>query len=259
MKCGKVAVEPLVKATSHKNLEVAVRAVLILKEIYISGDDSAVESAEAALEKLKESKNRSISGRAAAVLNRYYLEVGRKRAIAAIRKFAGHVEFDQRSLYNPLHPNTLRIRYVLVDENWTGGDKGIEQIKRLTTLGAFYVIDGAKISEDGIQGIQKAIPNVIVQRRGRSYLGISGLADENGCLVGQVNTDTAAERAKLRAGDVITHFGGEKVTSFEQLVTLIKKTRPGNKLEVKLLRGGDEMTKTVVMDSWVTKLKKKTK
>jgi S1-C subfamily serine protease len=107
-----------------------------------------------------------------------------------------------------------------------------------------------------------------------AFLGISGgtitpelakavnLPVEQGVLVQQVVKDGPADKAGLEAGgtsatingeeirlggDIITEANGKKVKSMEQLVEVIQDSKPGDKLELKFLRGGDEKTAEVTL------------
>jgi len=130
-------------------------------------------------------------------------------------------------------------------------------------------------------GIGFVIPSAIVQRvvpaliqSGHfdyAWLGISGTSltaeiatqmdlnpDQRGILVGEVNPDGPAEKAGLRGssrevnqnggqlavgGDVITAIDGKEVKSFDELVSyLVKRTSPGQTIQLTILRDGREST-----------------
>jgi Do/DeqQ family serine protease len=93
----------------------------------------------------------------------------------------------------------------------------------------------------------------------RGFLGVSirdvdaNLAKENdltvtqGAYVAEVNANSAAEAAGIKKGDVITHVQGEKIKNASQLQELVGQRRPGDQLEVKVLRGSAEKTFTVTL------------
>ncbi|MBT2443292.1 trypsin-like peptidase domain-containing protein [Streptomyces sp. ISL-36] len=58
-----------------------------------------------------------------------------------------------------------------------------------------------------------------------------------------------AAQAGIRPGDVITKVDGQRVHSGEELIVKIRAHRPGDKLELTLLRGGKEQTKTLTLGS----------
>jgi serine protease Do/serine protease DegQ len=65
-----------------------------------------------------------------------------------------------------------------------------------------------------------------------------GLADVSGALVTQVVEGSAAERAGIRTGDVITAVNGHAVKSNSELRNTIGLLRVGDRLEIGLLRDG---------------------
>ena len=108
-----------------------------------------------------------------------------------------------------------------------------------------------------------------------AWLGISGLtltpeiaqamdldADQAGALVGEVVTRSPAEKFGLQGsdkafeangeqimigGDVITAVDGKAVESMEDLSAAVKAQKPGDKVELTVLRNGKEITVTVTL------------
>ena len=72
-----------------------------------------------------------------------------------------------------------------------------------------------------------------------------GLALPTGALVGQTYPDTPAERAGIRAGDIILSFNGQTVTKSADLPPLVGVSKVNEPIKVKLLRQGKEVTVTV--------------
>ena len=104
---------------------------------------------------------------------------------------------------------------------------------------ASSALGGAFIgSVKGIRGVtisSKAEPP-------RSYLGADDLdsADNNaGVFVGKITPPgSAADKAGLVGGDIITTFDGQTVTSRDQLVKILTKTPIGKTVDVAFLRDG---------------------
>ena len=63
-----------------------------------------------------------------------------------------------------------------------------------------------------------------------------------GVYVGKIRPDTVAERAGLRAGDVIVGFAGKRVRTMAQLDQLVGTLKAGDKATVRYLRDGQEQT-----------------
>jgi serine protease Do len=64
------------------------------------------------------------------------------------------------------------------------------------------------------------------------------LTSLNGVAVVEVTKDSAAERAGVKANDVIVQFDGESVRSTQHLTRLVRETVPGRTVKVAVLRDG---------------------
>ena len=114
------------------------------------------------------------------------------------------------------------------------------------------------------QGIGFAIPinmakNIMEQLRNkgsvtRGWLGVQiqaltpelreslSLAAEGGALVAGVIKGDPAEKAGLKAGDVVLEFDGRAVRSDRDLVAIVGNTAVGRKVPVKIVRDGKSLT-----------------
>lgn len=119
----------------------------------------------------------------------------------------------------------------------------------------------------GNQGIGFAIPSNLARdvmesliadgKVTRGYLGVMiqdlnptlakkfNAEGKSGALVGDVNAKSPAEKAGLEAGDVITEFAGKAVNDSRHLKLQVARVRPGQQVDVKLLRDGKEKALTV--------------
>lgn len=68
------------------------------------------------------------------------------------------------------------------------------------------------------------------------------LSTERGVAVLEVVPDGPADEAGLREGDVIIAFAGEDITGYEDLLGELRGTEPGDRVEVVVNRGGEELT-----------------
>ena len=82
---GEQVIDPLLKVTEGDSLEAAVRAILVIEQIYIQGKEKSVGRAEDALEKLANAKNPSVAIRAEEVIDRH-ADIREKRAVREITK-----------------------------------------------------------------------------------------------------------------------------------------------------------------------------
>jgi putative serine protease PepD len=95
--------------------------------------------------------------------------------------------------------------------------------------------------------VRRAIPAL---QRGdevpRAYLGIeSGAAPEGGAQIGTVVDGGPADRAGFREGDRIVEIEGEPVRDQDDVSTAVNARRPGDELQVVVVRGGERRTLTV--------------
>jgi membrane-associated protease RseP (regulator of RpoE activity) len=100
-------------------------------------------------------------------------------------------------------------------------------------------------------------PPVIPPDPNRAWLGVSlqalpedlakqhGLAAGAGALVTEVVIGSPADKAGLKAGDVIVSFDGQPVPSLEELVNRVRTTDVGKKAPIEILRNGERKTVTV--------------
>ncbi len=84
----------------------------------------------------------------------------------------------------------------------------------------------------------------------RGWLGVSiqnidentakalGLKSEDGALIGSVMKNEPADRAGIRAGDVITEVNGKEIVSSSDLLQSIASVAPGKSVDITLIRDG---------------------
>ena len=128
-------------------------------------------------------------------------------------------------------------------------------------------INTLKLSGTGIEGIGFAIPinsttditSQLIQysKVKRPYIGISGinLTDETaktynlvvGVYVKTVEDFSAAEKAGLKAGDVIIEAEGKKITTMDELNEIKNAHQIGDEINVKVNRNGKEKELTITL------------
>jgi serine protease Do len=67
-----------------------------------------------------------------------------------------------------------------------------------------------------------------------------GLEKARGALVSNVDADGPAAQSGLKAGDVVVGFDGKKIESSGELPAIVAGTKPGETVNVKIVRGGEE-------------------
>jgi len=120
------------------------------------------------------------------------------------------------------------------------------EINQLETKGevehAFLGISGGTITPELAKALNLPVEQgVIVQQVVKK-----GPADKAGLEAGTTSATINGQEVRL-GGDIITEANGKPVKSMEQLVEVIQDSKPGDKLELKILRGGDEKTATVTL------------
>jgi putative serine protease PepD len=78
-----------------------------------------------------------------------------------------------------------------------------------------------------------------------AYLGVGIATASNGVRLTEVRSGTPAEKAGLRAGDVITKLDGKAVTQAAALGSAIDAKQPGDTVSLTYVRGGKTATATV--------------
>jgi putative serine protease PepD len=79
----------------------------------------------------------------------------------------------------------------------------------------------------------------------RPYLGVATTLSSRGAAVGQVTPGGPADSAGLRVGDVITKIDGREVTDPDDVAEIISDRRPGEEVEIELVRGSERRIITV--------------
>ncbi|MGW0463980.1 trypsin-like peptidase domain-containing protein [Streptomyces sp. NPDC003027] len=130
----------------------------------------------------------------------------------------------------------------------SGGDSGAQS----GSIGLGFAIpinQGKRVAEELINNGKASHP-VIGVSLDMQFTG-------DGARVGEKGKDGSpsvvpggpAAKAGIRPGDVITKVDGQRVHNGEELIVKIRAHRPGDRLELTLLRGGKEQTKTLTLGS----------
>ena len=90
-------------------------------------------------------------------------------------------------------------------------------------------------------GVRRGVLGVTTAAISPAIAQALGLATANGALVQQVVTASAAEKAGIRAGDVITALNGKALKTHTELRNAIGLMRVGDKVDIDLLRDGKAM------------------
>jgi putative serine protease PepD len=73
------------------------------------------------------------------------------------------------------------------------------------------------------------------------------LSAKTGAYVAQITPGEGAARAQMRVGDVIIVVDGHRVTSNDEVLSIVRRHQPGDKLSVTVQRGREKKTLTVTL------------
>jgi S1-C subfamily serine protease len=68
-----------------------------------------------------------------------------------------------------------------------------------------------------------------------------------GAYITRVIPGSAAEQAGILPGDVIVSINGGSVASYQEVIALVGQSRPGDLLQIGILRAGQSMTAEAVL------------
>lgn len=75
-------------------------------------------------------------------------------------------------------------------------------------------------------------------------LGVTTEKGKEGAIITEVTKGSAAEKAGLKAGDIITKFAGEKVDDSQDLYDVVNKKKVNDEVKIEYKRDGKEKTAT---------------
>ena len=182
---------------------------------------------------------------------------------------AGIVSAKGRSMPKDLNnPNEFRIEsFIQTDAAVNPGNSGGALVNK---EGKLVGVNTAIISQTGsYAGYSFAVPSNIVKRitddlmdygtvhRARLGIVMLPINDEiakelklssvNGVYITDMASDSAAAEAGIKVGDVVVEIGGSKVTGVSSVQELVNNFHPGDRAEVKVIRGGEALSFEVVL------------
>lgn len=116
--------------------------------------------------------------------------------------------------------------------------RSMNGLSRMGTPGA-YAFGGG----DGVW-------NLLSGDQNRAMLGVVTEKTDAGVKVLEVTKESAAEKAGLKEGDIITKVGDTKVDDPDALAEVVKKSKPGDKVSVTYLRDKKENKAIAELTKW---------
>ena len=135
----------------------------------------------------------------------------------------------------------LEIKYTPISDRSL---PAIASIRRLARLKLY----GTRVTPAGIEKFRQQFGGVAVDYRRGGFLGIG--CDDNPCRVTTVREGTAAAKAGLQFGDVITKYNGKPVRTMDELTALIAENQVGDAVTIEIDRGGETIVREVVLGAW---------
>lgn len=244
------------QVSDHPSAEVCARLMAILEAQYVSAEHEVAQAASDALERINEEQRILAAESARDILERRWstrLEFVQKdlRAMGAILDSQNSTGFPQLPFPGTHGNSELQI---LLNEAWTGGDKGIAVFERLgNVIGpdlrtrmkvGVFLLPQHPLTEEQENDLRNAMGDTRVVHRAAVVLGIIGTAspdpDLPGVLVRNVKPGSSAdgpEESRLRTGDLLTHIDERPLEDFEKLVRELFKYSPGDKVKIRVVRG----------------------
>lgn len=130
-------------------------------------------------------------------------------------------------------------------EEFKEGDINV-MMKNLKDMDALTITTGSA-------GVNRKLNNnvrVMTTASNRAMLGVTTETDEKGARVLTVSDASAAEKAGLKEGDIITKIGEDKIEKADDLSAVIKKYKPADKVTVTWLRDNKEQKATAELGKW---------
>ncbi len=168
LRAGYEAVRPVADAAETGGLEVAIRAVFVLREAALSEDTKTAEAAEKALEGL--SQTRSVAAPRAAGALQALAELRRRRIRAHLASLGAKFQSTQRFLGVDPYPDYFGL---WLDQDWKGTDEDLVKLKFLTHI-TTVTVDGPQVNDVWLRHIAE-MPNLISVSVKRAKISDDGL------------------------------------------------------------------------------------
>jgi putative serine protease PepD len=181
-------------------------------------------------------------------------------------------EFDNRNVPDRSGPRaTIALPVIQTDAAINPGNSGgalLDTDGRVIGINVAIASAGGSHGEAGNIGVGFAIPSNLAQRiaseliktgtashglLGANVLSVTDDADAAdsavvGSVIKKVTPGGAADKAGLRAGDIVTQFNGMPITSSTDLTAQVRVLAGGSDAELVYLRDGKLQTVTVTLD-----------
>jgi WD40 repeat protein len=177
-----------------------------------------------------------------------------REALAALGNAGAQFRLDSGESAHGSVPsdNTAQVIVIVLGKSWKGGDGDLKKIIGLSSLQNVYVLGNGRVSDRGLDELRKARPDLEVERVSEAWLGVAAHSweEKGGLHIDKVYRNSPAERVGMRTGDAMLEFAGKPVPDFATLQALMFPLQPGQKVDVKLFRGGKLFVVNVELSEW---------
>lgn len=231
--------------------EVCSRLATLLEVFFTSNNSARVSGVSELIEEAAHSSRWMLAEEAAKILYEHW-----EQRFVLVKKELEQLgvsfsESDSGTLLNGrIIINDQPVPRVHIDKDWTGGERGVELLLRLSQMTGssnqgsaialgIYLLDGHPLSQDQQTQLKRAFGDRLIER-GRVCLGITNdilFPDEKGCRVGNVTQGSSASDAGLLPGDIILQVEDTPIRDFQHLVETLRKYDVGDTVNMKIERG----------------------
>ena len=92
--------------------------------------------------------------------------------------------------------------------------------------------------------------SLLTEDSNRAMLGVVTDEHDKGAEIESVSKESAAEKAGLKEGDVITKIGDDKIEETGDVTKAVRSRKPGDKVTITYLRDGKEQKTTAELGKW---------
>ena len=267
---GRPALASLGAAVLRDDLEVATRALDIVRGFLASEDEALAGDAEKLLEAIAEGPDSAGSGLVTGALDFHHrgmTEAAREKleSLGAVIT-EGFLASGHRGLH------------VTLNARWRGTSEDLRLLSRLQgvrLVGAFGVpldaaavaalgrlrgvesvqLFGTGIADDQLAALAAKLPATRIDVRKGGKLGVAGQPMVGPCVITHVQDGSAAGKAGLQIGDVVVAIDGRPVANFESLTEQVGRHGPGDTIELEVERNvpGEQARRfksAVTLDGW---------
>lgn len=267
---GRPALDPLGAAILCDDLEVATRALEIVRGFLLNDDEVLAGEAEKLLETIAEGPDSAVSGLVAGTLDFHH----RGMTEAAREK----LEMLGAVITEGFLASGHRGLQVTLNARWRGTSEDLRLLTRLQgvrLIGAFGVpldaaavaalgrlrgvesvqLFGTGITDEQLAALAAKLPDTRIDVRKGGKLGVAGQPMVGPCVITHVQDGSAAAKAGLQIGDVVVAIDGRPVLNFEALTEQVGQHGPGETIELELERNvpGEQARRiksAVILDGW---------